>query len=315
MPGSCPLRIVFPRKRLRVASTQGVFLTPCIAMGVNNVYMPERVQRLNPTTQTLKRLFALSRNRCAFYECACPVVNEYGQLIAEVCHIEAANKLGERFNPDQSNEDRRRFENLILLCERHHTETNDVTRFSTATMKKMKASHEAKANIENTPDDAIQQRFIDQSTSSSLQLPRNLLQLDLSGVNSSFFSDACEIMSAVANLPNLTRSLYANALANSRSGDFFIYCDPLELAQRLNINHQSLDPHFSILEGSELMWFPEWRDDWGNLPTQGCRSYFRQFDRDDNGIYFLMLVCRRFSKEKALLVDIFESLNFQLLDA
>lgn len=243
------------------------------------------------------------------------MVNEFGQLIAEVCHIEAANELGQRFNKKQSNEDRRQFENLILLCQRHHTETDDIARFTTPVMKQMKASHEAKASVANTPNDAIQQRFIDQSTSLNLNLPVNFQQLDLSGVESSFFSDACKIMNAVAALPSLTRSLYAYALANGRVGDLSIYCDPIELSQRLNAQHQDLLSHFSILESYGLMWMPEHRDDWDDSPNWAARSYFRQFDRDDNGIYFLTLVCKRFERDKAVLVDIFESLNFQLLDA
>jgi len=236
-------------------------------------------------------------------------------LIAEVCHIEAANKLGERFNPNQSNEDRRQFENLILLCQRHHKETNDVVRFPSSVMKQMKASHEAKANRTNMPSDAIQQRFVDQSTSSSLQLPMNFQQLDLSGLESTFSADAYKIINAVASLPNLTRSLYAHALANGRVGDLSIYCDPMELAQHLNATYQDLLPHFSILEHYGLMWIPEHQDDWRDSPTWGWRSYFRQFDQNDNGIYFLTLVCKRFERNKAVLVDIFESLNFQLLDA
>lgn len=284
-------------------------------MEINKLNKFERVQRLNPKIQTLKKLFALSQNRCAFYNCTCPIVNEYNQVIAQVCHIEAANVGGERFNPAQSNEDRRQFENLILLCQHHHTETNDVTRFPTTVMKQMKASHEAKASLANTPSDLIQQRFIDQSTSSSLQLPVNFRQLDLSDLSSSFFTDACKIMAAVANLPNLTRSMYANALAYGRVRDITIYCDPMELAQRLNTTYQDLLPHFSILESHGLMWLPEHDDDWLDPPAWGCRSYFRQFDNEDNGIYFLILVYKRFEKDKAVLVDIFESLNFQMLDA
>lgn len=279
------------------------------------LHMPEIIQRLNPTLRTLKRLFALSQNQCAFQNCTCQVVNEYGQLIAEVCHIEAANRLGERFNPNQSNEDRRQFENLILLCQRHHKETNDVIRFPASVMKKMKADHEAKANATNTPSDLAQQRFIDRSSSSNPQFPSNLRRLDLSNVDRSFFPDARKIMEAVANLPSLTRSLYANALAYGHIDDLSIYCDPIEMEQRLGVTSRELLPHFSILERHGLMWIPEYQDDWRDPPTRGARSYFRQFDRDDNGIYFLILVCREFKVKKSVLIDIIESLNFQMLDA
>ena len=48
--------------------------------------------RLDIKESTLKKLFALSGNRCAFPGCAQAVVNEHGDLIAEVCHIEAAER-------------------------------------------------------------------------------------------------------------------------------------------------------------------------------------------------------------------------------
>ena len=275
---------------------------------------PERVRRLNPQPHTLRRLFAYSRNLCAFENCSCPVINQFGQLQAEVCHIEAANETGQRFNPAQTNEDRRQFENLILLCRNHHTETNDVVRYPTPVMRQMKASHEAKAHLGITPTAEAQQRFVDQSITSNLQLPSNFQQLDLTYLADSFFPDAYKIMNAVASLPQLTRSLYAHALAYGRVGDLSIYCDPMELSQRLNTTPQSLEQHFSILEHAGLMWFPEYDTEWRDSPTIGTRSYFRQFDRDDNGIWFLILVCNRFAQDKAVLVDIFESLNFQLLD-
>ncbi|OCZ69742.1 hypothetical protein A9F99_09165 [Acinetobacter pittii] len=67
-----------------------------------------------------------------------------GQFIGQVCHIEAANKKGQRFNPRMTNEERRDFENLILLCANHHIITNDVNEFPVNVLKNMKAAHEQK---------------------------------------------------------------------------------------------------------------------------------------------------------------------------
>lgn len=94
----------------------------------------ERVRRLNPKPKTLKYLFALSQNQCAFEGCQAFVMAKDGTQLAEVCHIEAANETGQRFNPNQSNEDRRQFENLIILCRNHHRETDDVVRFPVSVM-------------------------------------------------------------------------------------------------------------------------------------------------------------------------------------
>jgi len=81
--------------------------------------------RKSPTSQTLRALLAKSGNQCAFPDCNHPLINEKNKLIAQLCHIEAANKGGERYNPNQDDEQRRGYENLLFLCYRHHIETND----------------------------------------------------------------------------------------------------------------------------------------------------------------------------------------------
>lgn len=72
--------------------------------------------RKEPTLQTLKKLFALSGNRCAFPQCEFPIVDSKGNILGQICHIEAAEKNGPRYNPKQTDEERRSFDNLLLLC-------------------------------------------------------------------------------------------------------------------------------------------------------------------------------------------------------
>ena len=60
--------------------------------------------RLSPRAEVLRALFARSGNRCAFPGCNAVLVNERNQFVANVCHIEAAEEGGERFNPLQSDE-------------------------------------------------------------------------------------------------------------------------------------------------------------------------------------------------------------------
>lgn len=72
------------------------------------------------------------------------IVDSKGLYIAQLCHIEAALEGGPRFNRDQTDEDRRSFENLLLLCYRHHKETDDVIRFSVEKMREIKRQHESK---------------------------------------------------------------------------------------------------------------------------------------------------------------------------
>ncbi len=70
------------------------------------------------------------------------LVNERNLFVGQVCHIEAAEPGGERFNPSQSDEDRRSYENLLLLCYPHHVETNDVATYTVERMRQIKADHE-----------------------------------------------------------------------------------------------------------------------------------------------------------------------------
>lgn len=105
---------------------------------------PEKAKRLNPLPETLRELFLKSGNCCAFPDCQRLMMNSDGIFIGQVCHIEGAEEGGERFNPDRTNEERRHFSNLMLMCYEHHTITNDVLKYPVDVLRKMKADHEAK---------------------------------------------------------------------------------------------------------------------------------------------------------------------------
>lgn len=103
--------------------------------------------RLKPTEKTIKKLFALSGNQCAHPECTNLMIDPSGTVLAEICHIEAAAGKGPRSNhdPQQTDEDRRAFDNLILLCRIHHTLIDDQPKnYPVASLKKWKAEHEEK---------------------------------------------------------------------------------------------------------------------------------------------------------------------------
>ncbi len=93
--------------------------------------------------ETIRALFARSGNHCAFPGCTATLINEKNQFIGQICHIEAAEPGGERYNDQQTDEHRRQYENLILLCYPHHIETNDVTEYQATRLFQMKAAHES----------------------------------------------------------------------------------------------------------------------------------------------------------------------------
>jgi hypothetical protein len=106
--------------------------------------MPEEPKRLTPTKDVLRELYLKSGNQCAFPGCVHPIINKDGVFVAELCHIEAVLPGGERFNPAQTNEQRRAFENLLLLCHAHHKVTDDVELYPVERMREIKESHEIK---------------------------------------------------------------------------------------------------------------------------------------------------------------------------
>ena len=105
--------------------------------------MTETPRRLAPKQDVVRRLYFLSGNQCAFPDCTHPIILGDGTYVGELCHIRAAEPGGERFDPSQTNEDRRSFENLMLLCHNHHVITNDVDKYSTEQMTQIKNNHES----------------------------------------------------------------------------------------------------------------------------------------------------------------------------
>lgn len=99
----------------------------------------------NITILVRQRLYAMSGNQCAFPGCTQSFFNLNNETnISNICHIEAAEPGGQRYNPDSDDEYRRSFENLILLCPNHHKITDNTEKYTVEVLKEMKRSHEAK---------------------------------------------------------------------------------------------------------------------------------------------------------------------------
>lgn len=95
--------------------------------------------------KTIKRLYALSGNQCAFSNCLISFVNwESDTNFSNICHIEAAEPGGQRYDTNSNDDYRRSYENLILLCANHHIETNNINKYSVSVLKEMKRNHESK---------------------------------------------------------------------------------------------------------------------------------------------------------------------------
>src|SRR2546423_768764 len=101
-------------------------------------------KRLTPKGGVLREVYLKSGNLCAFPGCDALMMSANGDFIGQVCHIEAAETNGERFNPNQTDEERRAYSNLMLMCYPHHVETNNVATYPVGRLQQMKADHEAK---------------------------------------------------------------------------------------------------------------------------------------------------------------------------
>ena len=102
-------------------------------------------QMLKPSLATVKRLFAVSGNRCAFPECKVFLVDEVsGKVTGRICHIKAHSPKGPRYDPTQTESERSGFQNLILMCPIHHDVIDtDVGTYSVDRLKLMKMNHES----------------------------------------------------------------------------------------------------------------------------------------------------------------------------
>jgi len=128
-------------------------------------------KRLAPTSSTVRELFLKSGNLCAFPRCPHLLMNADGVFISQICHIEAAEEGGPRFNECMSNEDRRDFSNLMLMCHEHHKITDDVEKYSVENLVQMKEAHESRFS---SPERVILDTIQDWTKSYQSTSPKNL---------------------------------------------------------------------------------------------------------------------------------------------
>ena len=108
-----------------------------------------------PTRSTVKRLFALSKNACAFPGCDTPIVEKSGVVTGIICHIKARNRGGPRYDRKQTAEERHAFDNLVLMCSRHSKIIDSQPKtYTVELLQEMKELHERDGNIEISPTEA-----------------------------------------------------------------------------------------------------------------------------------------------------------------
>lgn len=106
----------------------------------------EKSREYKPST--VRRLDILSGNECSHPDCSKKLIAEDGKsIISKICHIAAASKEGPRFDENMTDDDRRGFDNLILLCDEHHViidNKENESLYPAPLLKRWKSEHEKK---------------------------------------------------------------------------------------------------------------------------------------------------------------------------
>lgn len=116
----------------------------------------------SPSRPTIKRLFALSGNRCAVTDCPTRLVDrETGSIVGEVCHIKGEKPSAPRYDSAQDDYARHGFDNLILLCNVHHKVIDDhPPEYSVERLLAMKEAIETQQTGKEPVDDATSEAFV-----------------------------------------------------------------------------------------------------------------------------------------------------------
>lgn len=123
-----------------------------------------------PSLPTTKRLYSVSRNKCAFPKCTTPLVDApSGKVTGRICHIKASSSGGPRYDATQTAEERHGFDNLVLMCPVHHDVIDaDEEAYSVERLRKIKNENEQQATEVKDISDAIATGFINNLHSNTI---------------------------------------------------------------------------------------------------------------------------------------------------
>ena len=103
---------------------------------------------LRPTPSTVKSLFALSGNTCSYRACESVLADPgWVEVNCDIAHICGERPGAARYDPGMTDEERRLFENLILLCPGCHRKVDrlDPLGHPVELLRQMKEEHEARS--------------------------------------------------------------------------------------------------------------------------------------------------------------------------
>jgi len=271
--------------------------------------MEEEVKRLTPTGETLRELYLKCGNLCAFPGCSEIMINSEGEFIGQLCHIEAAEIGGPRFNKNMSNEDRRQFSNLMLMCYPHHKITHNEETYSTDQMKRMKQQHELKFS---SIIDRIQNSLSDLSFTGPLGETTKCNRLGKAlhwKIGEAEMLENSKILNnllkKIENLPPETRVVLSIMIKRSylkrESSEIALH----EIEKAIGRNSTFLIQHIDILSRYDIS-SDHYEDDYGN--------HFIHLINDDSGWNYWNDIKIFSEEEKIDIRELITKLNFSLFD-
>jgi hypothetical protein len=194
-----------------------------------------------------------------------------GVLIGEIANIEGAMPESARFNKKMSNEQRRRYDNLLLLCANHHvTIDRDVARWTVDGLKDLKRKHEA---IYTAAVDQLRRQVGDITEGVTFTPAVNgLAILDSAGLDEHERTESCKEINRFAErlsrIPLDARSLLALivARADEVGGPFgrwgAEFAIPVQVLKSIaDCSSIQLRQHVEVLEHFELLHYEGDADD------------------------------------------------------
>jgi hypothetical protein len=274
--------------------------------------------RLTPRAEVTRRLYLASGNRCAYPQCEQALMGADGILVGEIAHIEGALPDSARFRRKMSNDLRRGYENLLLLCRNHHvTIDRDADYWTVARLRDLKRSHES---IYTAAVDQLRRQVGDITEGVTFTPASNgLAILDPTGLEKHELAESCKEINRFAErlskIPVDARSVLAlvvirgkvlgNAWGRSRAGEFEI---PVHVLKSIaDCSAAKLRQHVEVLRHFGLLH----RD---NEPFDGPPVYVAGNSTGDIGWPLLQDIRAFADSDPSIIRRILCDLDFSALD-
>jgi len=125
--------------------------------------MGDRARQYKPST--IRRLDTLSGNQCSAPDCDSKLIaRDKKTIVSKICHMEAASSEGPRYNSNMGDDERRHFDNLILLCDECHSiidNKENESKYPVSLLQEWKRNHESTRIGELRSDHSLLKVVID----------------------------------------------------------------------------------------------------------------------------------------------------------